>query len=72
MKRILDPFTSKTEEDYEKLGKFSKDIFIGFKEHVEAHRKISEDPVERDKVFNANVFLADEAKQAGYILFIKD
>jgi ClpP class serine protease len=65
MQRVLDPFTDKSEKDYLKLEKMAEEIYLGFREHVETYRKITDNPIEREKVFNANVFLADEAKNAG-------
>jgi ClpP class serine protease len=65
MQRVLDPFTEKTEKDYQKLGNMADEIYLGFRQHVETYRKITDDPIEREKVFNANVFLADEAKNVG-------
>jgi ClpP class serine protease len=68
MKLVFDMFRHKTGKDYQYIEEYSKKIFEEFKGHVILNRgdRLTKDVKELDKIFNANVFLAEEARANGY------
>jgi ClpP class serine protease len=74
MAKAFDIFRTKTEKELHYINEFANEIFHRFKDHVEANRKdkLSKNEVDMDKLFNANVYLSQEAKNVGLIDSIGD
>jgi len=70
MTRIFDPFINKTENDIERLSILTNEIFTGFKQHVLNHRTLTKDIKLREEIFNANIYLGEEAKSLGLFSLI--
>lgn len=53
---------------------FIDKVHVNFKEHVLKHRegKLTKDPVELDRLFNADIVMGEEAKRLGLIDGIGD
>ena len=64
---ILDMFSHKKQEDYAAIEKVTTNIRIAFQDHVIKYRKekLTKNEEALDLIFNANVFLGDDAKKLG-------
>jgi ClpP class serine protease len=67
MHKAFDIFKQKTEKELHYVEEYSKEVFERFKDHVETNRKakLTTDANELDKLFNANIYLSQEAKSIG-------
>lgn len=67
LNKSLDLFQHKSEEEFEVLTKMIKDVHVNFKQHVLKYRKdkLTKDNVMLEKVFNADIFVGQDAKDIG-------
>jgi serine protease SohB len=67
LNKSLDLFQHKSEEEFEVLRNMIKDVHVNFKQHVLKYRKdrLTKDDVMLEKVFNADIFVGQDAKDIG-------
>lgn len=67
LNKSLDLFQHKSEEEFEIFKKMIKDVHVNIKQHVLKYRKdrLTKDNVMLEKVFNADIFVGQDAKDIG-------
>jgi hypothetical protein len=67
MLKAFDIFRKKSEKELKYIEEYTMDIFESFKSHVKDSRdgKLTNNPNELTGVFNADIYVANEAKALG-------